>query len=414
MLCSKRTTRFLGRILVCGVLCFSAQLQSQTYDELIQTAMQLRNQGDFAAAETTLTQALAIAQNQSEVRYLLGMVLAFQQRFDEAHEQLDMGLQSRPQDFNLRLGKARVFSFQSRYSQAEEILSRLRAEQPENTEAINLSGRLALYQQQSARALDYFERALALEPDNSESRLGQRDALAAAGSSNEIIVGAGVSRFDTNNFSNWRDRSVTYRRASGLNNTVFLRVADTHRFGDRDYLFQAGLQRHREGGLPWQISMGFSPDENFSAGYSLGASATFRINEGGQRIGTTLVTPNLQVSDYTTGTVWRLGADFEHYIRGADAWVTPGLGWVRDERGGMTFSWSLGAHWQLSERLRAGVGFADGAETENKITTQTRNRNAYLRWQFADRWYTLVSLARDERRQSYARETLSISLGVSY
>ena len=57
-----------------------------SYDQLIQQALQARNAGNFVTAESTLRQARSLAAESNEVDLLLGMTLAFQERYIEALE----------------------------------------------------------------------------------------------------------------------------------------------------------------------------------------------------------------------------------------------------------------------------------------------------------------------------------------
>lgn len=438
---------------LCGLIVASVSIagfaaEAPDYDALVQQAMAQRNAGDLQTAEQTLRTAYAIPSDKTEVSYLLAMVLAFQQRYTEAHELLDEVLLINPDDDTLRLGKARVTAFQGLYPAAMSMTEQVLASDPTSLEAINLAGRIALYQQQPRRALGLFESAIVLQANDLEAWIGKHDALRALGEQdaaeeallmadaiapghidvvtrqqqNTVPAGpahlwaAGLERsgFRRVDFDEWEEFFVEYRRQRSLTSSWFVRVNEQQRFDTQDTSVQAGISLNENGALPWQINAGVSPDKNFSAGWSLGASFTHRLTEGSERLGATLLTPSLRMSDYSTGEVWRLGADFEHYVTGTNIWLTPAVGIVRDENGGNTFSWAVGAHWQINGEVRAGVNYGDGAETENKITTDTRSRSAYVQWQFAPALAVNVFAARSDRKDSYSRESVGLTLMLRY
>ncbi|MDO8272732.1 MAG: tetratricopeptide repeat protein, partial [Gammaproteobacteria bacterium] len=97
---------FLLCVVISGALalgCSTAMAQSVDYDSLLQTAIGQRNAGNMPAAEQTFRQAWEIADNKSEAAYLLALVIAFQDRYEEAITLLDATLIDYPQDTNLLL-----------------------------------------------------------------------------------------------------------------------------------------------------------------------------------------------------------------------------------------------------------------------------------------------------------------------
>lgn len=444
-------TKHLAQLALASTLILgSAPLWSAPadYDTLVQQAMDERNRGQFDNAEQLLRQAYELAADKTEASYLLAMVLAFQQRYDEAQTLLEQALARTPDDLTLQLGQARVLAFRGQLTEAASATARIRERDPASVEAINLAGRIALYQRQPRRGLESFEMATSLQPDDLEAWIGKHDALLALGQQDaaqdalemaaalapghaDVIsrqqpdvaaqalsqgwnAGTEYSRFRGVDFERWQEHFVEYERQHSLDTGWFARVDELNRFERSDMLFSAGINLARRSAMPWRLTAAVSPNGNFSADWRVGAAFTRRLSEGNERLGPTLVSPTLQLSRYSTGDVWRVGFDFEHYLTGADAWLTPSIGLVRDENGSNSLSLALGAHWQISEDVRIGATVGDGAETENKITTDTRSRSVYLRWQFSDRLAVNAFAARYDRQKSYTRDTLGISLMLRY
>ena len=135
------------------MLCLStgrATAAEQNYDTLVEQALTYRNDGNFVAAEQSLRQARDLASDTREVDYLLGMVLAFQERFEESMGLLDSALDTYPSDTQLQLAKGRVHSYLGQYSQSLTWVNRVLADQPDNLEALVLSARVNFYNENYA------------------------------------------------------------------------------------------------------------------------------------------------------------------------------------------------------------------------------------------------------------------------
>ncbi len=435
-------------LLITIIYLLPKDVMAQDYDQLIQQAITQRNAGELAAAEQTLLTAYPIPSDKTEVSTLLAMVIAFQTRYNEALFMLDEALAKNPEDIGLRLGRARVRAFQGLFPEAADWTAEVLQQHPDNIEALNLAGRIALYQQRPGQAVAYFERAQELNNDDLEVWIGLHDArsaqgrndlaqdalaratllapshidvrlrvernLSPPGPAHEWIGGIENSRFRDVALSHWRDQFIEYRHQRNLVSAYYIRAENNNRFDNRDTVFEAGWLGNQQGALPWQISAAVSGDHNFSAQYRFRGAATMRLNEGNDSFGATLFNPSLQYADYSNGSVWRLGLDFEHYIADTALWMTPGFGFVRDETGDNSASWSLGINWQLSATVRVGAGVGDGAETENGITTDTRSRTAYLLWQLTPGIALRFNVGRHDRRNSYSRENIGLSVSYRY
>lgn len=436
------------RHLLLTLVIAAGSAQAQDYDTLVQQALRQRNSGDFAAAEQTLRQAYAIPTDKSEVSYLLGMVLAFQQRYGEAQQVIDTALETYPDNIDLQLARARVLSFQGVYQEAETTITRVLSAQPSNTEALNLAGRIALYQRRPVEAQQYFNRVLMQDPMNLDALLGMYDSYvqqgngdtadpfldrAAAIGPDQIDVltrqnpeqynplprhqsstGFGRSTIDRSGFADWNDRFIEYRHLQANGNQQYLRVEHDHRFNAHDTLYEGGLVLGQQSKLPLEIAVGFTPDDDFLAEYYGRVQGSTPLTDGSGNYGTVILTGLLQYSSYANGNTKRGQLGLEYYLPNADVWLTPAIGMVRDQDGVDTFAWSLGAHWQVSGPTRVGVSYSDAPETENLITTDSATTGAYLRQALGDRWVMFVNYSRYDRDRSYTRDSWNLTLQYRY
>lgn len=425
------------------LLCSEASI-AQDYDSLIQQALRQRDAGDFAAAEQTLRQAYAIPTDKSEVSYLLGMVMAFQQRYGESLQLINSALESYPDSVDLQLARARVLSYQGVYQDALATIDRILATSPMNTEALNLAGRIALYQRSPVQAQQRFNQVLTQDAGNLDALLGLYDSYIQLGDTasaqpyldraatvapgqidvltrqnpqqyssqprHQLSTGFGRSTIDRSGFADWNDRFIEYRHLQPNGNQQYLRVEHDHRFGAHDTLYEGGITVAQQSRVPLEFAVGFTPDDDFLAEYYARAQGNTRLTDGSGDFGTVLLTGLLQYSSYANGDTKRVQMGLEYYLPGVDAWLTPTIGMVRDQDGIDTFAWSVGAHWQLGGATRIGASYTDAPETENLITTDSDTFSAYVRQSLGDRWVMFLNFARYDRHNSYTRDSWNLTL----
>ncbi|MEX2130764.1 MAG: YaiO family outer membrane beta-barrel protein [Pseudohongiellaceae bacterium] len=436
--------RFPYPALLTGLLLLAPCAHAQDYDALIQKALQQRNTGDLVAAERSLRQAWEIPDNKSEVAYLLGMVLAFQERFGVALDLLDSAIVDYPEDNVLKLARARVLSYQGAYREATLGVNTVLAEEPDNTDALNLAGRIALYQQRPSAAREQFNRVLQLDQVNLDAMLGLHDSHRAMGQNdqarsyldkaallapdhievlsrqkpavygnqrrNQVTMGFSRSTFDLPGFTEWNDHFLEYRHLQANRNQQYLRVEQNHRFDSDDTLVELGVAVGQQSVLPVEVAIGFTADSDFMPSFLTRLQARKILLEGNERFGTMVLTGLYQHSVYNNGSTNRVLAGLEYYLPNVDAWLTPSIGTVRDQDGLNTVAWSMGAHWQLNGATRVGFNYSDAPETENLITTGSRSGNIYLRHDFGNRFLMMLYLSRTERTNSYTREVMDLIL----
>ncbi len=438
----------LRHALLLSLLSAAVPAFAQDYDTLIQQAMAQRNAGDMAAAEATLRQAYEIPPDKTEVSYLLGMVLAFQQRYDEALDLIGQALRQNPDNTELQLARARVLSFQGLYNEAEEETERVLAREPRNIEARNLAGRIALYRQRPGSARARFSEVLQQEPEDLDALIGLYDSLYALGervaakeqlakaaalypdhidvlsrqrpaefSANprhQITAGGARSTIDRPGFADWTDRFVEYRHIQANNNQQYLRVEHDHRFGVHDTLIEAGVALGQSSSTPVEIAVGYAPNAIFLAERFVRVGASHVLVEGSDSFGTLVFNGGYQHTSYTNGRTQRVFAGFEYYLPGVDMWLTPSVGVVRDQNGTDTFAWTLGANWQVAGGTRIGVNYSDAPETENLVTTDTTVWGAYLQQDLGSRVRAFLGYNRIDRDQAYVRESVDLALQTRF
>lgn len=417
---------------------------AQDYDTLIKQAMGQRDAGDLAAAEQTLRLAYPIPPDKTEVTYLLGMMIAFQERYAEALDMIDSGLKEHPDSIDLKMARARVLSYTGAYDEAGDIINEVLTQQPDNIEALDLVGRIALYQRRTTVAQDRFNRVLALDPNDLDALIGLYDSYADYGDDeaarpylqraitvapehidvkrrqfpdqynpqprNQVTAGFSRSRIDLRGLGEWNDRFIEYRHLEANGTQQFLRVEHDHRFGMHDTLYEAGVAFNQKSRLPLEVAMGFTPDDEFLPEFYGRVNASTPLTDGSSNFGTVILTGGLQYSSYANGDTKRANLGLEYYLPNVDAWLTPNIGVVRDQSGKNTFSWGLGGNWQVGAYTRIGASYSDAPETENLITTDTTAKSLYIRQSLGSTLVLYVDFSELERESSYTRRMITATL----
>lgn len=413
------------------------------YDDLIQESLVLRNNGDFTQAETTLRQALPLAAETNEVAFLLAMVIAFQERFIESITILDAALQTYPDDTQLLLGKARVLSYQGFYGESIKMTDQVLTQDASNIEALSLKARVFYYQRRYADARAQFNAVLAVDPTNLEALIGLYDVQVAAGndadagavldraeaispahidvttrrqqrslplakSAHFITTGYAQSNLDLPAYQNWQSSNLEYRFRSESNRQFYLRSEHAHRFGLHDSLLEVGSILSRTNSS-LEFSIAHTSDNTILPKRRVRLGGSMLLMQANENFGSTIIGAAFTQSNYGDAAVDWLQVDLTHYLLNANAWLTPGIGLVKDELGKKTFGWNIGVHWQASARLLFGYNYTDAPETELSVTTQTNVHHTYFRVGISDNSTLRLDLSRNTRQNSYVQDTVALS-----
>ncbi len=352
------TNKTLHHLLLIALLTVTMPAFAQDYDALIQQALQQRDSGDLAAAEGTLWEAYEIADNKSEVSYLLGLVLAYRGSYADALTLIDEALMTYPDDANLQMARAQVLDLRT-----------------------------------AARS---------------------QPATAVTAPGHQLTSGFSRSTIDRAGFADWNDRFVEYRHLQDNGGQQYLRAEHNHRFGIHDTMVEGGFTLLPQSTLPLDIAVGFTPDDDFMPEYFARIGMSKLLTEGSDGVGALVFTGQYQHSSYANGETDRLLAGFEYYLPGVDAWLTPSIGVVRDQDGINTFAWTLGAHWQVAAASRIGINYSDAPETENLVTTDTQSWGAYWQQDLGARVRLFLSYNRLDRDGAYIRESTDLALQLRF
>ena len=422
-------------------LCPFEVLMAQDYDSLIEQARTLQSNGDLAGAEDLLRIALEIPEDKSEVATLLGLNIAFQERYDEGLTMIESELAKQPQQQDLRIALARINYFKRNYTIALSNLDLVLAINDRNLEALLLSGQVAMAvpnpELAEQRFLVYLEQA----PEDIDALVALHDALVLQSKITEarqklalaenidpdsplvtqrigqvlpdrpgvsVISGFSNNNIDLPEFPVWQDRFLELRNRNSNGNQQYFRIEHNHRFNDHNTMMEAGFSLTQSNNFSADFSAGYTRDATFMADYfgTLGLRRLVMEKEGK---GALVLTGLYKYNEFSNGNTNNIQLGMEYYLPGINAWLTPAIGMVQDQDGIETFSWTLAGNWQIRPRTRIGLSYSEAPETENLVTTDTINSTLYWRYNLGDPWVIYLYLSRWERENSYTRESASLS-----
>ncbi|MDH3595079.1 MAG: YaiO family outer membrane beta-barrel protein [Rhodospirillales bacterium] len=395
-----------GALVAWSVCTAGAPLEAaeDDYGRLYETARQARQDGDFKSAAAALERALAMRPNSVDALYLLGMVLAYQDRNPEALAKLRRARELDPANDDVRLGLARVLGWSGETGAAEREVSVVLERRPENSEARLLKARFAYYQGHLAAAEETLVAILEREAESLEALELMGDVKMAAGETqiardfyrraldiapNSPGIGRKLDqsrpmpwRFDTgysySNFSrenrdDWHEGFVQLRYGITPETGLLGRVEVSHRFDEEDVVLAAGADHRLTEWLSGYLLFGGTPDADFREDWFISGGASARLWPDLGDLGATLLTLDTKRSSYDTGEVDTISPGLQQYLYAGRIWLTGR--WINtfNEDNDWTTGWLARLDWQAAEELLLNIGAADAGETVAGETVDTRS-----------------------------------------
>ena len=251
-------------------ICAIVGVPSLLFADPLEKGLAAKAAGDVPTATRELGLAVQSQPRNAEAWFHYGTVLGWQERHTESLAALDRGLRIAPQDYDLRLGRARVQAWMGDYESAAADLEKLASEFPNNNEIEMMRGRIASWRGRPEEAEIFYEGVLSRDPAQVDALTGLGDiardrrdrksarsyyerALAVDDAPNirdrlEVLdsdtfwrwdMGISASTFAGNSRSDWWGvwSQVSYKAASG---TYSGRIEQAERFDSEDTLLEAG------------------------------------------------------------------------------------------------------------------------------------------------------------------------------
>jgi YaiO family outer membrane protein len=333
-----RTLTRISAVLVM-VVCAAAQLAAGQGD-VVTRARGLAVAGQRGEAITLLQDAVAASPGNSDARVLLGTVLSWEGRYDEARRELEVVLTESPTHGDALLASINVELWSDHPERAEELARRGLRQRPTDPNYLLAQARALVALKRSTEARDALERLLAIDPRNAQGealRRSLQDSLRHW----QARVGASYDGFSDR--VAWRESQMSLSRTTPIG-SILLRGSRAERFGLADTQIDVEMYPRLRPGTYAYVAGAYSPDALLYPRYryavdlyqSLGAgfegSAGFRRLGFGRGVsiyvgslskyyGNWLFNGRLFVTPNSAGTSRSVHASVRRYFGGSGTYV---------------------------------------------------------------------------------------------
>ena len=269
------------------VLCAAAQLDAGQSD-VVTRARGLAVAGQRGEAIKLLQDSVAVSPGNSDARVLLGTVLSWEERYDEARKELEAVLTESPTHGDALPASINVELWSGHPDRAEELARRGLRQRPTDPDYLLARVRALVALKRSKEARDVLERLLAIDPRNQQA-LQMRPSLEASLRLWQVRAGAAYDAFSDHRVA-WREGQVSLSGATPIG-SVILRGARAQRFGLQDDQFEVEMYPRFRPGTYAYVAAAYSPDAILYPAYRYAADlyqslgAGFEGSVGFRRLG---------------------------------------------------------------------------------------------------------------------------------
>ncbi len=341
--------------------------------------------------------------------------LAKQKQFDAALNVLAEQAASLKNGYDHRFLKSRILSWAGQYSAVREELNSLMAAYPDNPDLQLMLGNLEYYQGRLSAAEAQYEQVLAKYPNYQDARNGLENVRRAKSEAVEngqnkwrIDGSVGLSDFDDDDIAGWDDQflRVEYRPDSLAYHASIQRFK---RFGLTDVQLKAGISDAVRGGWDWGFEAGVTPNATFRPELSLGlrTGRAIELDNG------TVFYPNVtyRFDDYEAGAIHNFQPGLTTYLESGMVLNGRLIATFQDDEQDL-LGWLVEGRVPVAERLELRAGYADAPEAIDGLAISTQSLFGGLTYALRDDLDIHINLARDDRENSFVRN--SANVGFTY
>lgn len=357
---------------------------ASNFADVFEGAKKARAEGRFGEAEQRYREALTISPDNADVLLHLGIVLGILERHEEALAVLSRGIANAPDYIDLHIAVARIKGWMGRLDEAEADINYILSIDPGNTAALELRRQQAAYR------------------DQDEDRIWRLD------------IGYDQSRFNRVSRKDWHEANIQITVGS-KQTQGHLRAERSRRFGETDTYVRTGAAHRLNGDLGGYINLGATPAASFLPRWKVETGADYRLRDGGDFLGPTIIKLDLAQKNYASGDIRNIDPGLQQYLFNGRTWLTGR--WINTYD--LTPSkrlpgWSLRADWQALDSLRLFGGIASAAETESGASVTTLSRYAGAILDVTSGLGLNFAFTRDNRKAAYIRDVFSGGLSLRF
>ena len=338
--------------------------------------------------------------------------LAADKKYDAALALIESQPGKFQNSYTIRYAKARILSWSGQYLEAGRAYNSLRRDFPNDPDVQVGQAYLEYFRGNLRDAEDSFEAVLTCHPGYRDARTGLR-AVKRAKRDNKpwkLDTGLSWSSFEDSQNSDWTEQFLRAERR--INNiAVSGQINRFERFDLTDMSYQLMLGSHLTENWDWRISAGLTPGADFRPKHFGTAGLGYSFNRAD---GTTIRTAlGYRIDDYDAATIHTINPDIEIYFENGFSITTRLIKVLQSGEDDLT-GWLLSGYGPVSDDLGVRLGVARAPETVNGEAVQTESLFAGLRWNFTDLTSLNLDVSRDDREDSYIRNTYSVWLSHNF
>ncbi len=317
--------------------------------------------------------------------------------------------------YDHRFLKARILSWSGQYNEANAELMALSRDYPNNADIQVARGNLAYYQGKLPEAEMHYTEVLKRYPQYQDARTGLenvRKAKAAKRSNGRrtwrLDGSVGFSDFSRVKQSDWDEQFLRAEYAPE-NLAYHGSVQRYKRFGKTDLEIKGGISDAVRGGWDWGVEVGATPNATFRPDFSAGG----RVGRAIETDNGTVLYPNVtyRYDDYASGDIHNIQPGVMAYLDNGVVLTGRLIGTVsRNEKDQL--GWLVQGRVPASDKLSVNLGYAKAPEAINGVAVTTESLFGGVSYAVRDNLDLHVNLARDDRENSYIRN--SVNVGFTY
>jgi YaiO family outer membrane protein len=254
-----------------------ADIVASDTDTLAQRGRKVAVSGDRKAAIAMLEKGLAANPRDIDARLILGIVLSWEGRYDEARRELDRVLETAPDYTDAREALIRVELWSGNPERAEALAAEGQRRRPAHSSFLLSRVRALIHLRRDKEAFGYVTNFLQLEPGNKEA-IALREQL-------EVTLRTWRVGFDRSSIlfsggvGSWSETGVTFRGMTRWGRAG-ARFSSARRFGYRSQLIELDAYPRIRPGTYLYVAGAYSPDRQLFPAYRFAGEVFQTLGHG--------------------------------------------------------------------------------------------------------------------------------------
>lgn len=415
---SKKAKRTLLSSCLILLLPLSPNPLNATASNYVALGKEAHKKGLFAQAEQQFKKAVEDDQKSSEAWRELGMSQAHQGKYKEALGSLKKAQVLDPDNFDIKMARARVYSWDGQYQKAEALLLPLKKSYPDNFEVLFFEAQLLYFQGKTTQASKRIGPLHTKYPDDSSvSQLYQQIKQAKSEPKpRDRIFSFGYQRseFSRRQQSDWLEGFAELLIGIDPKTKFHARFQNAMHFDETNASYEVGLLHDFTQAFRASLKTAYTPKSTFLPRSKITSHLEGRIIHGHEFFGDTWLTADLRYDGYREVHIRTLSVGLNYQLF-RPFWIEGKAINIFDNDHKHLKGWSTSANWYTPiQGLRLRAGYSDSPESDSGVIVSTLGRFIMGAYQLNEATTAYLSYSRDDRENSYLNKTVSFAMSIGF